>query len=150
MRKDGTEYDVHWVRIPPPDVIRFRGLSRLGSYVNRVASSSASFATLVASTPDGDTALGVWKRKGEMSVDLSFNVPREASTEARVRQIALDRGYSLIDDYLANEGAVRLIQIALPSDPVVVTDFAHRLLHDVLGVRRLAAMHYGFEEREAD
>ncbi|MCZ2153184.1 MAG: hypothetical protein LC114_04665 [Bryobacterales bacterium] len=149
VRKDGSEYDVHWVNIPPPDVIRFRGLSRLGSYVNRVASSSTSFASLVASTPDGNTAVGVWKLKGEMSVNVSFKVPEDASTEGRVRKIAAERGYSLVQDYLANEGATRSIRIAVPSDSTIVTAFAHLLLHDVLGVRRLSGMHYGFDERDA-
>jgi hypothetical protein len=149
VRKDGTEYDVHWVTVPPPDIVRFRGLSRLASYVKKVASSSTSFATLVASTADGKTAVGVWKYKGEMSVNVSFKVPEDAATERRVRAIVADRGFSLAKDYMANEGATRSIRIALPTDVDIVAGFAHLLLHDVFGVRRLEAMHYGFEEREA-
>ena len=149
VRKDGTEYDVRWVNIPPPDVVRFRGLSRLGSYVNRVAASSRSFASLVASTPDGNRAVGVWKFKGAMSVNVSLKVPEDAHTEGRVRTIAAERAYPLIQDYLANEGATRSIRIGLPGDPTIVTDFARMLLHDVLGVRRLSGMHYGFDERDA-
>lgn len=148
VREEGTERDAHWVTIPPPDVVRFRGLARLGSYIRRVASSPTSFASLVASTPDGGAAVSVWKLKGQMSVNVSFKIPEDAAIERRVRALVDERGYSLLEDYLANGGAIRSIRIEVPCDAMVVTGFAHRFLHEVRGVRRLAPMHYGFEERE--
>jgi hypothetical protein len=84
-----------------------------------------------------------------MSVNVSFKGHEDATTGRRVRNIIADRGYALVHDYLANDGTTRLIRIALPGDTSVVSDFSHLLLHDVLGLRRLAPMHYGFDEWDA-
>jgi hypothetical protein len=148
VRKDGSEYDVHWVKLEPPTVVAYRGLARLHQHVNRALRSPSAFSSVIISRPDGNVAISVWKLKGVVSIGSSFNVPADARFEAEFRALASQKGESLIDDYLANDGRVRMLRAALAPDCDRVTLFAHRLLHDHFGIRRLAPLHYSYEERE--
>jgi hypothetical protein len=56
VRKDGSEYDVHWVTLPSPEVVSYRGLARIDEYVNRAFGSRSAFASVIISRPDGNVS----------------------------------------------------------------------------------------------
>jgi hypothetical protein len=128
VRKDGSEYDVHWVTLPSPEVVSYRGSARIDEYVNRVFGSRSAFASVIISRPDGNVSISVWKLKGVLSVGATFDVPADAVDEAAFRALAFQKGQHLVDDYLANDGEVRFLRVALAPDCERVSQFARHLL----------------------
>lgn len=147
QRRDGS-VDVRWVLIPSPTVISYRGLGRLPAYVRRVLASQKRFASLIVSRPDGQVSISVWKYASQVTVNFSLKSVSAHRTELAIRRLADERGYSAATDYLANDGEVRVIHYAIPSDDVKVATFAELLLHDVFGIRRLAPLHFSYEETD--
>ena len=150
VRKDGSEYNVHWVGIPPPTLVAYRGLARIEQYVDRVLKSQSTFASLIISRPDGNISISVWKLKGALSVGASFGVPAAARVEAEFRTLAAARGLRVVDDYLSNQGRIRMVSVALIAACDRISQFARHLLHNVFGIRRLGALQFSFEERAVD
>jgi hypothetical protein len=148
--KKGHELpDGEWVEVPAPDSFRKNGFAHIESYVVKLLCSTASFASLVVTTPNEQQALGLWNRNGIVYFNVDIDWRAKPEIERAVRDFFGSREIVATEDYLAGNGdtsdALKCLHFCLRPDASEVATLIKEFLREVYGLHEETGLDFYFD-----
>ena len=144
--------DGRWVDITKPESFVFNGFAYIEGYVSRLLRSSASFTSVLIATPNGQTAVSLWRRDGVPEFSLSVEWRSEPERERAIRRFFDERKLSTSHDYLAGNGGVpdatRCLGYFLPPDVQFITTLTKAVLQQIYRLQDSDALNFTYEEHK--
>jgi hypothetical protein len=139
-----------WIDVPPPDIFKTEGISKLDGYVSKLLSSTAHHAGIIIATLNGKCAIGLSKRE-QVDISLGIDWRSEQEKEVQIREFFRQLHISPTHDYLAGNGnvpnATRSLRYPLGDEPKFIIEVCSNVLIQVYNLSETDGLQYSFTER---
>jgi hypothetical protein len=140
-----------WEIAPKPDRIEARGLDHIEHYVSRLLQSTATFRSLLISSLDRQTGVGLFYHDGVLVV-TTFIDCSDSVREGMVRGLFVEADIKPTMDYLmigSGEVPTRVIGYPLPAAAPRAAQLAAELMRRAYGLTDEAGLDFLYDEGDA-
>ena len=142
--KTGIEYD------KKPDFYPQDGFDYIASYITKLAKYSTKFKSLIISTKDGEKALGLDSKNGEINVGFTIEWKTQPKEETSIREYFEKLNIKPHEDYLADNGGIkdstRLLDYNITRSEEDVTKLVKEILIKLIGITEFDELNIRYDE----
>ena len=133
-----------------PDFYPNNGFDYIASYISKLVTYSTKFKSLIISTKDGEKALGLDSRNGEINVGFTIEWKTHPKEETSIRDYFEKLNIKPHEDYLADngdmKGSTRLLDYNITRSEEEVTKLVKEILIKLIGITESDELKINYDE----